>query len=87
MKDTIPMLLHFVDTEKAFDWLDWAFIKSFIQRTCLGNHISNWVKLLCQHQKANISLEGAASNTFNISRDVQQGCPLSPLRFNTGKLN
>ena len=80
------------DFEKAFDSIEWAFLlkclkafnfgESFISwMKIFGESFISWIKILYTYIKSCVSNNGYHSETFNMSRSVRQGCPISALLF------
>ena len=75
-----------IDAEKAFDKIQHPFMikkkkklqKAGIEGTCL-----NMIKAIYDKPKANIIFNGEKLKTFPLKSGTRQGCPLSPLLFNT----
>lgn len=72
-----PILLYFLDVEKAFDWMEWSFLKQVIGRMNMGLRVRQWMDLIYEHHLAKI-----LAKRILIDRGVRQDCPLSPLLFN-----
>jgi len=74
-------ILVSLDLRKAFDSLEWPFIMRTLDTFNFGTSIK---KRVCTFYK---NIESAALNNgfltkwFRPSRDVRQGCPLSPYLF------
>ena len=77
----IPGLLLFLDFEKAFDTLEWAFIHKTLRYFNFGPSLLKWIKVSYRNIESCILNNGWASNFFQLSRGVRQGCPLSPYKF------
>ena len=71
----------FMDTAKAFDSIDHAFIHEAVRRSGLPSWFSNIVRGILHGCKVRPSFPGAAPLWIDIRRGVKQGCPLSPLLF------
>ena len=77
----IPGLLLFLDFEKAFDTLEWPFIQRTLQHFGFGLSFQKWIKVFYQDIESCVLNNGWASNFFELTRGVRQGCPLSPYVF------
>lgn len=75
-------LLYFVDEEKAFDWVDWAYLYEVLNRMGFGQSFLSWISLIYTIQEADIFVVGYKSMVIQLYRGLRQGCPLSPLLFN-----
>ncbi|KAL9989410.1 hypothetical protein ACROYT_G003957 [Oculina patagonica] len=79
--EQIPGLLLFVDFEKAFDTLEWSFVKRTFQFYNFGPSLIKWIELFYKDIQSNVLNNGWASEFFSLGRGVRQGCPLSPYIF------
>ena len=79
--NNMPGLLLFLDFEKAFDTLEWPFIRKTFQYFGFGPSLLNWLKVFYCNSESCILNNGWASNFFELNRGVRQGCPLSPYLF------
>ena len=77
----IPGLLLFLDFEKAFDTVEWSFIRKTFRHFNFGPTIINWIKLFYNDTESSILNNGWSSDFFKLGRGVRQGCPLSPYLF------
>lgn len=77
-----PSLLYFIDAERAFDRIEWAFLKGILAQMNFDSNFCFYSDLTYSDQKAAIVLYGYCSIPIVIQRGVRQGCPLSPLLFN-----
>jgi ribonuclease HI len=74
--------LLFLDTAKAFDSIDHAFIIAAIKRLDLPAWVVTLVLALLQDVQVSPCFGGAGTELWiRIQRGVKQGCPLSPLLF------
>ena len=77
----IPGLLLFLDFEKAFDTIEWSFIRKTFQHFGFGSSMLKWLNLFYCRPESCVLNNGWASDFFEIQRGVRQGCPLSPYLF------
>ena len=78
---TIPGLLLFLDFEKAFDTIEWSFIRKTFQHFGFGSSMLKWLNLFYCRPESCVLNNGWASDFFEIQRGVRQGCPRSPYLF------
>ena len=77
----IPGLLLFLDFEKAFDTVEWAFVQNTFQFYNFGPALIKWIKICYRNTESCVLNNGWSSNFFRLERGVRQGCPLSPYLF------
>ena len=70
-----------LDQEKAFDRVDWSFMRSTLCAMGVGPSFISWVDLFYHRVQSAVNVNGYLSSFFNLSRGVRQGCPLSPLLY------
>ena len=66
-----------LDQEKAFDYMNRAFLLQVLQKMQFGAKFIGWVSTLFQDTLAHVLVNGHVSIMFPIKRGVRQGCPLS----------
>ena len=72
-----------IDAEKASDKVQHPFIiKTFTKVGIEGTYL-NIIKAIYDKRTANIILNGEKLKAFTLKSGTRQGCPLSPLLFNT----
>ena len=70
-----------LDQEKAFDRVDWGFMRSTLSAMGFGPSFISWVDLFYSRVQSAVNMNGYLSSFFSLSRGVRQGCPLSPLLY------
>ena len=74
-----PVVILSLDQEKAFDRVDWGFIRSTLVAMGFGPSSISWVNLFYFHVQSLVNVNGYLSPFFTLSQGVRQGCPLSLL--------
>ena len=69
------------DFEKAFDTLEWPFIKKTSKYFNFGDSLISWITLFYTEISSCIQNNGWSSDFFLLTRGVRQECPLSPYLF------
>ena len=76
----VPMAIISLDQEKAFDRVDWRFMRANLSKMGFCSSFIRWVDLFCTGVQSAVSVNGYL-RFFFLSRGVRQGCPLSPLLY------
>ena len=79
MKDKNHMI---IDSEKAFDKIQHAFMIKTFQKMGIEGCYLNIVKAIYDKPTANIILNGKKLEAFLLRSGTRQGCSLSPLLSN-----
>ena len=74
-----PVAVLSMDQEKAFDRVDWHFMRSVFLSMGFGSSFVQLVNLFYTGVQSCVNVNGYLSSFFSLSRGVRQGCPLSPL--------
>ena len=82
LKDKNHMIIS-VDAEKAFDEIQHPFMIKTLQKAGIEGTYINIIKAIYDKPTANIILHGEKLKAFPLKSGTRQGCPLSPLPFNT----
>lgn len=70
-----------MDLIKAFDKVDWIFLRFVLIQSGLSVEVTNWIMGCVSSANFAILINGHPSNFFRGQRGLRQGCPLSPLLF------
>ena len=79
-----PGIAIFLDFRKAFDTVEWDYLKAALQRFNFGPDILTWFDVIYNSASSCVLHNGHASDFFILERGVRQGCPLSDLLFVIG---
>ena len=74
----VAVFLYFV---KAFDSVEWNYIKKCLEATNFGPHLRQWVNVFYNNISSCFVNNGHASESFLLERGVRHGCPLSGMLF------
>ena len=74
-------LLLLLDFEKAFDSLEWHYIKNVLQKYNFGKSFITWFNTLYSGACSCVINNGIFSEFFELERGCRQGDPLSPYIF------
>ena len=72
-----------IDTEKAFDKIQQNFMLKTLNKLGIDGMHLKIIKAIYDKPTANIILNGQKLEAFPLKSGTRQGCPLSPLLFNT----
>ena len=81
-KDKNHMIIS-IDAEKAFDKVQHPFVIKTLSKVGIEGAFLNIIKAIYEAPTANIILNGHTLRAFSLRSGTRQGCPLSPLLFNT----
>ena len=81
-KDKNHMIIS-IDVEKAFDKIQHPFLIKTLNKVRIEGAFLNIIKATYERTAANIILNGQKLRAFPLRSGTRQGCPLSPLLFNT----
>ena len=80
----IPGILLLLDFRKAFDTIEWSFVKRTPKAFNFGENIQQWIATFYAKTESSVLNNGFTTDSFPLSRGVRQGCPLSPYLFVLG---
>ena len=70
-----------IDQMQAFDRVNWPFLLATVEKQNFPLLILNWIRVLYTDISSCVKVNGVSSETFQITRGVRQGCPLSPVLY------
>uniref|UniRef100_R4GAV9 Reverse transcriptase domain-containing protein n=1 Tax=Anolis carolinensis TaxID=28377 RepID=R4GAV9_ANOCA len=76
------LALLFIDAEKAFDKINWNYLKLLLKELDIGFKFKNSIEAIYRNQRATLIINGQETKkNIQIERGMRQGCPLFPLLF------
>ena len=79
-----PGIAIFLDFRKAFDSIEWEYLKAPLKAFNFGLTLFNWIDVLYNEASSCVINNGHSTSFFRLQRGVRQGCPLSSLLFIIG---
>jgi len=70
-----------VDLNKAYDRVDWGYLRLLLLHIGLSGNVVRWIMACVTSVNFAVLVNGSPSGFFKSSRGLRQGCPLSPLLF------
>ena len=64
---------------KAFNSIEWEYLKAALKAFNFGPNLLNWIDVLYNEASSYVINNGHSSSFFRLQRGVRQGCPLSGL--------
>jgi hypothetical protein len=80
-KYKLKALVLKLDLKKAYDCIDWDFLRLILHKIGLEPQMTKWILTCVTSSSFAVLINGEASDFFRSGRGVRQGCPLSPLLF------
>ncbi len=73
----IPGAIIFLDQKKAYDRVEWGYLKLCLEKFGFGPRFCNWVMMLYKFGESCIQTNGFLSSFFKLGRSMRQGCPIA----------
>lgn len=70
-----------IDISKAFDLVQWSFLKNMLLSLDFPKEFINWIMLCVTTASFSVQINGELAGYFQSSRGLRQGCSLSPYLF------
>jgi len=83
-EENLPGILISLDFKKAFDTLEWPYIRKVLELLNFGEGVKRWIGTFYTNIETAVLNNGFAINWFKPSGGVRQGCPVSPYLFVLG---
>ncbi|CAL1357332.1 unnamed protein product [Linum trigynum] len=70
-----------VDVMKAFDSVDWGYLRTVMQAMKIADQFIKWIDICLQSTKLSVCFNGGLCGNFAAQKGLRQGDPLSPYMF------
>jgi hypothetical protein len=77
----LKALVMKLDLKKAFDCVDWDFLRLILHAVGFGERFITWTLSCVTSANIAVLINGEPSTFFRSERGLRQGCPLSPYLF------
>lgn len=74
-------MLMKLDLSKAYDRLNWNYLKAILGAYGFENRWIDWILSMISTPNFSVLINGIPSGTFNATRGIRQGDPISPFLF------
>jgi hypothetical protein len=66
-----------IDFEKAYDQVNWSFMKKAMKKMGFSSKWINWTAIFYQGAQTQVLVNGQPGRAFEMERGVRQGCPMA----------
>ena len=77
----VGAILVSLDQQKAFDRVNWEYLRQVLSHFGFGTNFCRWVDILYSNIYSRVDCNGFLSPTFQLARGVRHDCPMSPLLY------
>ncbi|XP_058726432.1 uncharacterized protein LOC131597777 [Vicia villosa] len=75
------VLLFKVDFEKAYDKVNWEFLRAMMSTMGFGDRWLRWMKAIVFSSHMSVMVNGSTTKEFKVEKGLRQGDPISPFLF------
>ncbi|XP_062085617.1 uncharacterized protein LOC133791714 [Humulus lupulus] len=80
-KNISPQCVLKIDLSKAYDFIDWVFIKDILTAFCFPGRFIQWIMTSLAGTSYTLMFNGRLQGSFEGRKGLRQGNPISPLLF------